>query len=247
MDDMGLFVAGYYAGKKKGGGGKSEPLNVTKNGIYNAPDNIVGYTPVMVNVSDRYADGYNKGYQDGYNDGCNDTKNIYDKIIEQINGDGKTVTDDKGNEIPNAITPDNDDDLKKYLQAVSFSSSDGGAVTVQGLGGADTSFTVECVKNYNPDGSIYSTGARITAKNLLTGKTRSFGGSANWGGDNVTFKITDVSFTSNHSTVQVSVQFYKNGAPITASQGSQKLSVYASNVGGTSFKDSDSQWAMSQA
>lgn len=232
-----------------GGGeeGKSEPLNVTKNGIYNAPDNIVGYTPVVVNVSDRYTEGYNKGYQDGYNDGCNDTKNIYEDIIKQIDGDLPPVTDDKGNEIPNAITPDNDDDLKKYLQAVSFSSSDGGAVTVQGLGGADTSFTVECVKNYNPDGSIYSTGAQITAKNLLTGETISFSGMGAFTGDNVTIKITDISFDSLHTAVNVMVQFYKNGVPITSSYGSQTLSVFASNVGGTSFKDSDSQWAVTQA
>lgn len=226
-----------------------QPITITKNGVYAAPAGIDGYSPVSVGVPDRYTEGYNKGYQDGYNDGCNDTKNIYDKIIEQINGDGKTVTDDKGNEIPNAITPDNDDDLKKYLQAVSFSSSDGGAVTAQGLGGADTSFTVECVKNYNPDGSIYSTGAQITAKNLLTGETRTFSGypNVNFTGDNVTIKITDIWFDPRHTAVNVKVQFYKNGAPITASQGSQKLSIFASNVGGTSFKDNDSQWAMTQA
>lgn len=70
---------------------------------------------------------------------------------------------------------------------------------------------------------------------------------ANFTGDNVTIKITDIGFDPRHTAVNVKVQFYKNGAPITTSQGSQKLSVYASNVGGTSFKDSDSQWAVTQA
>ena len=230
------------------GGAVIQPITITKNGVYTAPTGIDGYSPISVGVPDRYTEGYNKGYQDGYNDGCNDTKNIYDKIIEQINGDGKTVTDDKGNEIPNAITPDNDDDLKKYLQAISFSSSDGGAVTVQGLGGADTSFTVECVKNYNDDGTLYSTGARITARNLLTGETKSFNGRAEFTGNNVTFKITNIEFdSSRHTAVSVYVDFYKNGAPIDPPYGSQVLSVFASNVGGTSFKDNDSQWAVTQA
>ena len=230
------------------GGAVIQPITITKNGTYTAPSGIDGYSPISVGVPDRYTEGYNKGYQDGYNDGCNDTKNIYEDIIKQIEGDLPPAIDDKGNEIPNAITPDNDDDLQKYLQAVSFSSSDGGAVTVQGLGGADTSFTVECVKNYNDDGTLYSTGAQITAKNLLTGETKSFSGMVNFTGDNVTFKITNIEFNSSrHTAVYVYVQFYKNGAPIGPPYGGQRLSVYASNVGGTSFKDSDSQWAVTQA
>lgn len=229
------------------GGAVIQPITITKNGVYTAPTGIDGYSPISVGVPDRYTEGYNKGYQDGYNDGCNDTKNIYEDIIKQIEGDLPPAIDDKGNEIPNAITPDNDDDLKKYLQAINFSSSDGGAVTVQGLGGADTSFTVECVKNYHDDGTLYSTGARITAKNLLTGETKSFGGMVNFTGDNVTIKITDISFDSRHTAVNVMVQFYKNGAPIGPPYGGQRLSVFASNVGGTSFKDSDSQWAVTQA
>lgn len=223
------------------------PITITKNGVYAAPAGIDGYSPVSVGVPDRYTEGYNKGYQDGYNDGCNDTKNIYEDIIKQIDGDLPPVIDDKGNEIPNALTPDNDDDLKKYLQAIIFSSSDGGAVTVQGLGGADTSFTVECVKNYHDDGTLYSTGARITAKNLLTGETKSFNGMTNFTGNNVTFKITNIEFDPRHTAVNVYVDFYRNGALIGPPYGGQRLSVYASNVGGTSFKDSDSQWAMTQA
>ena len=232
------------------GGAVIQPITITENGTYTAPTGIDGYSPISVGVPDRYTEGYNKGYQEGYNDGCNDTKNIYEDIIKQIEGDLPPAIDDKGNEIPNAITPDNDDDLEKYLQAINFSSSDGGAVTVQGLGGADTSFTVECVKNYNADGTLASTGARITARNLLTGKTLSLGGTpyANFTGNNVTFKITDVSFgAGGRSAVYVYVDFYKNGALIGPPYGTQRLSIFASNVGGTSFKDSDSQWAVTQA
>ena len=103
------------------------------------------------------------------------------------------------------------------------------------------------------NGSIQTiTGAKITATNLLTGETISFSGSGNLAAtapDKITFKITNVSVggTSNNITnVRVGIQFYKNGEPITSSYGTQSLSVYASNVGGTSFGSSDTQWAMTQ-
>jgi hypothetical protein len=46
-----------------------EPLTVTENGEYKAPENIHGYNPVNVNVPSRYDEGYTEGYNKGNTDG----------------------------------------------------------------------------------------------------------------------------------------------------------------------------------
>lgn len=46
-----------------------ETLQVSKNGVYNAPSNIDGYKTVIVGVADRYQEGYSDGHQEGYNEG----------------------------------------------------------------------------------------------------------------------------------------------------------------------------------
>lgn len=52
MDDMGLFVLGYQAGKKKGGSPAAiQPLTVTQNGRYEAPEGVDGFNPVEVKVA----------------------------------------------------------------------------------------------------------------------------------------------------------------------------------------------------
>lgn len=229
-----------------------KPLTVTKNGTYTAPNGIDGYSPVSVGVDDRYDEGYQAGYDDGYSDGYDDAKDIYEKLIAQGNGDGETVEDDNGNVIDNAIVTNNPDELKDLLEGVVFPSG-GGEVTVQGMSGADCSFKIECVTTEKTmsDGSIQTTtGAKITATNLLTGETISFTGIVNFtttAPDKITFKITDVSVDGiNNNVVSVNVKFYKNGEPITLPYATQALGVYASNVGGTSFGSSDTQWAMTQ-
>lgn len=150
-------------------GGKSaviEPLMVTVNGKYEAPEGTDGYNPVNVSVPDRYDEGYRDGYADGYSD----ASDIYEQIINQQNGDGENVTDDEGNEITNAVvTPS--DALENYLTHLIFSSN-GGSVTCQGLD-ADTAFKFEAVviKTIYSKGDIsYATGARLTTINLKTGK-----------------------------------------------------------------------------
>lgn len=49
-----------------------ETLQVSKNGVYNAPPNIDGYKTVIVGVADRYQEGYNKGHSDGHQEGYNE-------------------------------------------------------------------------------------------------------------------------------------------------------------------------------
>lgn len=48
-----------------GGSCVIKPLEITKNGVYNAPMGVDGYTPVTVSVPDRYQEGYSQGYSDG--------------------------------------------------------------------------------------------------------------------------------------------------------------------------------------
>ena len=48
-----------------GGSCVIKPLEVIKNGVYNAPMGVDGYSPVMVSVADRYQEGYSQGYSDG--------------------------------------------------------------------------------------------------------------------------------------------------------------------------------------
>lgn len=44
------FIAGYLLGLEEGGGGANiQPLTVTKNGKYDAPEGVDGYNPVIVN------------------------------------------------------------------------------------------------------------------------------------------------------------------------------------------------------
>ena len=74
-----------------------QSIAITQYGDYEikAPEGVDGYNPIHVNLKDRYDEGYEQGYKDG----CDDTKTTYEKIIRQLNGDGETVTDDKGNTI----------------------------------------------------------------------------------------------------------------------------------------------------
>ena len=45
-----------------------ETLQVSKNGVYNAPSNIDGYNTVIVGVADRYEEGYSDGEKKGRED-----------------------------------------------------------------------------------------------------------------------------------------------------------------------------------
>lgn len=214
-------------------GGKSaviEPLMVTVNGKYEAPEGTDGYNPVNVSVPDRY----DEGYQDGYADGYSDASDIYEQIINQQNGDGENVTDDEGNEITNAVvTPS--DALENYLTHLIFPSN-GGSVTCQGLDG-DTSFKFEVYvkKTIYADGGIaYATSVHFTTINLKTGKeylqtTNAYASAA--GAPPHRIKITGCTVT----TKSVNITFnWINGSTGEIIKGSAvRTTVFT--VGGTSF------------
>lgn len=64
-----------------------ETLQVSKNGVYNAPSNIDGYNTVIVGVADRYEEGYNKGHSDGQQEG-------YDEGYAEGDKDGRKAQKD---------------------------------------------------------------------------------------------------------------------------------------------------------
>lgn len=61
-----------------------EPLEVTENGEYSAPENVHGFSPVNVNVPLKYEEGYNDGYQ-----ASQDSITLQEKTITE-NGEYET-------------------------------------------------------------------------------------------------------------------------------------------------------------
>lgn len=205
-----------------------QPIIITENGKYEAPEGTDGYNPVNVSVPDRY----NEGYQDGYADGYSDASDIYEQIINQQNGDGENVTDDEGNEITNAVvTPS--DAMENYLTHLVFPSN-GGSVTCQGLD-ADTAFKFEVYvkKTIYADGTIlYAAKVKFTLKNILTGKeyvqtTNSYARK----NSPFRIKITDVYLTKT----SVNIHFIWVDPDTGAKKAGAVVKGLVNNVGGTSF------------
>lgn len=69
-----------------GGSAVIHSLIITKNGKYEAPEGVDGYSPVNVNVPDRYDEGYNDGYIDGEKDGYTDgfTEGVDSVVIKPL-------------------------------------------------------------------------------------------------------------------------------------------------------------------
>ena len=240
------FLEAAYMAKMMSGGGKKPvitTLTVTATGTYTAPDGVDGYSPVIVGVPDRYDEGYEQGYKDG----CDDTKTTYEKIIRQLNGDGETVTDDKGNTIDNAIVADDDSEINDILRGIVFPNG-GGSVGVNGLTGADTYFRTDQIT------TVYETGPiakkmQLTLVNKLTGETKVVASSGNIqpvSGSTVVWKINSVGFNQgdNRTSVRVGVTPYVDG--VAEPSWSAALTGYVTNVGGTSFGSRGGQTAITQ-
>lgn len=153
------------------GGGSSpviQSITITENGHYEAPEGIDGYNPIDVNVPDRYDEGYKDGYDEGHKDGYKDAKDLNQKIIEQLNGDLPSVTDENGNTIENAIVSDNPDYTNDILKNIVFSNG-GGSVTVQNLSG-DAKLTLVVDRVYI-DGVNCGVRYDVVVMNTLTGAT----------------------------------------------------------------------------
>lgn len=203
-----------------------QPITITENGKYEAPEGTDGYNPVYVAVDDRYDEGYRDGYRDA--------SDIYEQIIEQLNGDQPPVTDDEGNVIDNAVVTPNDD-LEDYLTHLIFPSN-GGSVTCQGLDG-DTAFKFEVVvkKTIYSDGNItYSTGVHFTTINLKTGReywesTDAY--AAAYNAPPYRIKITNCTVTT--ARAEIGFDWVNSATGEIRAHGGVDTTVYT--VGGTAF------------
>ena len=232
------FIAGYLLGLEEGGKNPVlQSIAITQYGDYEikAPEGVDGYNPIHVNLKDRYDEGYNAA------------KKIYEKIIEQLNGDGETVTDDNGNTIDNAIVADDDSEINDILCGIVFPNG-GGSVGVNGLTGADTYFRIDQVT------TVYETGPiakkmQLTLVNKLTGETKVVASSVNIqpvSGSTVVWKINSVGFNQgdNRTSVRVGVTPYVDG--VAEPRWSAALTGNVTNVGGTSFGSRGGQTAITQ-
>lgn len=233
------FLEAAYMAKMMSGGKKPvlQSIAITQYGDYEikAPEGVDGYNPIHVNLKDRYDEGYNAA------------KKIYEKIIEQLNGDGETVTDDNGNTIDNAIVADDDSEINDVLRGIVFPNG-GGSVSVDGLTGADTYFRIDQVT------TVYETGPiakkmQLTLVNKLTGETKVVASSVNIqpvSGSTVVWKINSVGFNQgdNRTSVRVEVTPYVDG--VAKPSWSAALTGYVTNVGGTSFGSRGGQTAITQ-
>lgn len=232
------FIAGYLLGLEEGGKKPVlQSIAITQYGDYEikAPEGVDGYNPIHVNLKDRYDEGYNAA------------KKIYEKIIEQLNGDGETVTDDNGNTIDNAIVADDDSEINDILCGIVFPNG-GGSVSVDGLTGADTYFRIDQVTTVNSNGTT-SKQMQLSVVNKQTGETKVTASSVNYtqaSGSTITWKIESVSFggVNNRTSVRVNVMPYVNG--VAQPRFSAALTGYVTNVGGTSFGSRGGQTAITQ-
>lgn len=218
-----------------------QSITITQYGDYEikAPENVDGYNPIHVNLKDRYDEGYKDGY--------NDAKEIYEKIIRQLNGDGETVTDDSGNPIDNAIVADDASEINDILRGIVFPNG-GGSVSVDGLTGADTYFRIDQITTVHETGQTKKM-MQLTLVNKLTGEAEvvdSSNGMLASSGSTVMWKIDSVGFNpgDNRTWVRIEVTPYVNGVAWT--NYSAALTGFASNVGGTSFGSRGSRTAITQ-
>ena len=214
------------------------PITITENGHYEAPEGIAGYNPIDVKVPDRYDEGYKDGYHDA--------KDLNQKIIEQLNGDGETVTDGDGNTIENAIVSDNPDYTNDILKNIVFSNG-GGSVTVQGLSGdAKATFIVSRVIDENGVDAGVRLDVLIT--NTLTGATFLQNGASAANliyGKNWNIRLDSVLFSDDMHRVSFQSWFYDK----TTGEDFRYFEIggISSSVDAEKFGTSDSQTAITQS
>ena len=213
------------------------PITITENGHYEAPVGIDGYNPIDVNVPDRYDEGYKDGY--------NDAKDLNQKIIEQLNGDGETVTDDNGNTIENAIISNNPDYTNDIMKNIVFSNG-GGSVTVQGLSG-DAKATLIVSRVLNDYGVNCGVRYDVIITNTLTGATYFQPGESTVKG--IDFSEANVvigNFTFDDSMRRASFNVHFHNSITGEDWGYGATGGIAISVDADKFGTSDSQTAITQ-
>ena len=230
------FLEAAYMAKMCGSPAAIQPLTVTQNGRYEAPEGVDGFNPVIVNVPDRYDKGYEQGYSDG--------KKIYENLYDHEKGTLPSVTDDMGNVIDNAIVANNDNELQDYLTSTAFVSN-GDSVNVVGLGG-DTEFSVYRSDEYDSGEGAYVAKMCIKIRNRITGDEHIFEGSwGAWEGEQsaIKMKVDQLYFYDDYGAIGMWYSYeLPDGRIFSGNAGG-----HADAVGGTKFinTSTSSDWIYS--
>lgn len=210
-----------------------EPLTVTENGRYEPEEGVDGFSPVDVNVDDRYDEGYSDGY--------NEAEELWKTLYDQAEGYGEDITlevsDSEGNPViaKNAIRTD---DLNKIIKSIHPCSE----ITAYDIGG-DCAITLKPTVKVNTSGSLVY-GASLITTNLKTGDVntqnlscRGFSGIQS--ATPLNFVFDSVEITSLTCTVWGHFSNIHEDWTWTAK-------TYASWVGGTGFSGTQG-WAVTTA
>lgn len=228
-----------------GGSRVIKSLEITKNGVYNAPMGVDGYTPVTVAIPDRYQEGYNQGYSDGEAavkakiQSKTITKNgTYYAADDEFDGFDPVIVKVGGTTIDGTIYNPNDPD-KNYpiedptiINAADINDVIGGTVispgevvTVTGIdGNADCALRIYI----GSDGYVNRLWAETV--NLATGATSKSYSIYSMTSNTDTFMVTGIKFDNPHHVIVSYVLTYASG-----SQYGGAISQQAGNAHGTSY------------
>ena len=169
------FIAGYLLGLEEGGSANIQPLTVTKNGKYDAPEGVNGFNPVLVNVpaavksititkNGTYTPP--AGY-DGYNPVI--VKNPYETLYKLEHGGGDdidtNITDSDGNKIIITGEEISESDLNNLVNAAIVGGGSAEAVVSDG----NNLIKIKCELVYTTKNGVEYVDPKITITNMRTG------------------------------------------------------------------------------
>ena len=237
------------------GGGKTQELSVTKNGTYEPPKGVIGYSKVDVNVPDRYDDGKKEG-------AIRATADFYGRVKSKtITENGTYYASKETIEIGGQIeqlraynpvivnVPDRYDEGYKagrddgYADGYNKGLEDGkGSVDLSNID-FDFANSVSTIVDYGDTADTYfridtvvkadgGKQVRLVMINKKTGETEVTGTSMIILGDKIVWKINSITLNGNpKSGVEVRAIPYANGE--SKSQYGARLTGTAQSVGGT--------------
>ena len=219
------FIAGYLLGLEEGGSGVIQPLTVTKNGKYDAPEGVNGFNPVMVNVpaavksititkNGTYTPP--AGY-DGYNPVI--VKNPYETLYKLEHGVGDdidtNITDSDGNKIIITGEEISESDLNNLVNAAIV----GGGSAEAAISDGNNLIKIKYELVYTTKNGVEYVDHKITITNMRTGdnySAPSYFPAYNITADNNPPKSADVSISSTHAyfSVILGVAQYLQSPPL---------------------------------
>lgn len=229
-----------------GGSANIQSLTVTKNGKYDAPEGVVGFNPVTVNVLsaaviESITITANGTYTapsgiDGYSPVI--VNNPYEDLYKLEHGGGDNVdtgiTDSDGNEI--VINGNEIDDTNNLNDLISAAIVADGSVTVGVTNGTDI-FSVKIELIYSIKNGVQYVDPQLTLTNLKTGATIKTPGRYPWynqKSEGVSFG--EINFKVNPQNVYFGMRYYYDGVAGVGVSLNPTLSTIGISLIGTNVK-----------